>query len=62
MSTPSDVIAEMPAERGKEMAKVRKAIKAKLPKGYEYRVVNHSLVLLDVEANLIVDYMPNAIP
>src|SRR4051794_29237815 len=34
----------------------------KLPKGYEYRVVNHSLVLLDVEANLIVDYMPNAIP
>jgi hypothetical protein len=34
----------------------------KLPKGYEYRVVSNSLVLLDVEANLIIDLMPNAIP
>jgi hypothetical protein len=33
-----------------------------LPKGYEYRLVNNNLVLLDVEANLIVDFIPNAIP
>jgi len=34
----------------------------KLPEGYEYRVVNHSLLLLDVGANLIVDLIPNVIP
>ena len=34
----------------------------KLPKGYQYRVVNKSLVLLDEEANLIVDFITNAIP
>ena len=34
----------------------------KLPQGYEYRLVNNNLVLFDVEANLIVDFMPNAIP
>jgi hypothetical protein len=28
----------------------------------EYRIVKHSLILRDVEANLIVDYMPNAVP
>jgi hypothetical protein len=33
-----------------------------LPKGYEYRLVSNNLVLLDVEANLIVDFIPNAIP
>jgi hypothetical protein len=33
-----------------------------LPEQLEYRVVQHYLVLRDVEANLIVDYMPNAVP
>ena len=33
-----------------------------LPEQLEYRVVQHNLVLRDVEANLIVDYMPNAVP
>ena len=33
----------------------------KLPAGFEYRVVDRNLVLLDVEANLIVDYLPDAI-
>jgi len=34
----------------------------KLPKEMEYRVVGHALVLLDTEANLIVDFIPDAIP
>jgi hypothetical protein len=34
----------------------------KLPKGYSYRVVDNTLILLDEEANLIVDFIPNAIP
>ena len=33
-----------------------------LPPGLEYRVVGHHLVLMDSKANLIVDYIPNAIP
>lgn len=33
-----------------------------LPEQLEYRVVQHYLVLRDVEANMIVDYMPNAVP
>ena len=28
----------------------------------EYRIVKHNLILREVEANLIVDYMPNAVP
>lgn len=32
-----------------------------LPKGLEYRIVNKHLILLDVDASLIVDYIPNAI-
>lgn len=32
-----------------------------LPKGLEYRIVNKHLLLLDVDASLIVDYIPNAI-
>ena len=28
----------------------------------EYRVVGHDLLLRDVEANLVVDLIPNAIP
>ena len=34
----------------------------KLPPELDYRVVAHDLVLRDVEANLIVDFMRNAIP
>ena len=34
----------------------------KLPPEVEYRVVGHSLVLRDAEANLIVDFVANAIP
>jgi hypothetical protein len=33
-----------------------------LPPELEYRVIGHALVLRDVEANLIVDFIPNAIP
>ena len=33
-----------------------------LPEKLEYRVVQHYLVLRDVEANVIIDVMPNAVP
>ena len=33
----------------------------KLPEDLEYRIVGHHLILRDVHANLIVDYIPNAI-
>lgn len=33
-----------------------------LRKEVEYRIVGHHLILRDVEANLIVDLMPNAVP
>ena len=33
-----------------------------LPEQLEYRVVQNYLVLRDVEANVIVDFMPNAVP
>jgi hypothetical protein len=34
----------------------------KLPPEVEYRVVGHDLVLRDVDANLIVDLIPNVVP
>ena len=34
----------------------------KLPPEVDYRVVGDKLVLRDVEANLIVDFIPHAIP
>lgn len=34
----------------------------RLPEQLEYRVVGKYLILRDVEANLIVDFMPNAMP
>lgn len=34
----------------------------KLPDGLEYRVVGHDLVLHDVDANLVVDFISGAIP
>ena len=33
-----------------------------LPKGLEYRIVGEYLVLRDVEAALIIDFIPAAIP
>lgn len=33
-----------------------------LPEEVEYRIVSHHLILRDIEANLIVDFMPNAVP
>jgi hypothetical protein len=33
----------------------------KLPEGLEYRIVGRTLILRDVDANLIVDFIPNAI-
>ena len=33
-----------------------------LPRELDYRIVGHTLVLRDVGANLIVDYIPEAIP
>ena len=33
-----------------------------LPKELEYRIVTHHLILRDVEANTIVDVLPNAVP
>ena len=44
-TVPSNVLANLPA----------------LPKQLEYRIVNNHLLLLDVDANLIVDFIPNAI-
>ena len=33
-----------------------------LPKEIEYRIVNDDLVLHDITANIIVDFLPHAIP
>jgi hypothetical protein len=33
-----------------------------LPKGLEYRIVGRELVLRDSDANIVVDYVPNALP
>lgn len=33
-----------------------------LPAGLDYRVVGHALVLRDVQANLILDFLPKALP
>jgi hypothetical protein len=33
-----------------------------LPKGLEYRISGHTLSLRDTEANMVVDYLPDALP
>ena len=38
------------------------ALLPKLPEAVEYRSMGHYLILRDIEANLIVDVIPNAIP
>jgi hypothetical protein len=45
-STPATLLANLPT----------------LPKDLEYRIAGHSLILRDVDANLIIDFIPNAIP
>jgi hypothetical protein len=45
MTVPPDILAALP----------------KLPEDLEYRFVSKHMILLDVRANLIVDYLPNAI-
>ena len=34
----------------------------KLPEALEYRIVQNYLVIRDIEANVIIDFMPNAVP
>jgi hypothetical protein len=34
----------------------------KLPKGLEYRVAGKALALREMDANIVVDYIPNALP
>ena len=43
---PPNILAAMPA----------------LPKDIEYRFIEKHLILRDARANLIIDYVPNAIP
>ena len=33
-----------------------------LPKDLDYRIIDHDLILRDVQANLVIDIIPNAIP
>jgi hypothetical protein len=45
MTVPPNILAALP----------------KLPEDLEYRFVNRNMILLDTHANLIVDFVPNAI-
>ena len=45
MTVPPNILAALP----------------KLPEDLEYRFVNRTMILLDTHANLIVDFVPNAI-
>lgn len=38
------------------------AVLPQLPEAIEYRIIGKALILRDVDANIIVDYIPNAIP
>lgn len=38
------------------------AVLPQLPEAVEYRIIGKTLILRDVDANIIVDYIPNAIP
>jgi hypothetical protein len=38
------------------------AVLPALPAGLQYRFLNRALVLLDIDANLIIDFVPEAIP
>lgn len=45
-STPASLLLDLP----------------ELPKGLEYRLLGSELVLRDADANIVVDYIPNALP
>jgi hypothetical protein len=45
-STPPTLLANLP----------------ELPPGLDYRIVNRTLVLRDVQANLVLDFIPKALP
>ena len=50
----------LPEEATHEMPIVLLHILPALPEDVEYRIVNHDLVLWDIHADLVVDYVPNA--
>lgn len=57
--------ANTPYPETKELIEMTPALLLKLPalpKQLQYRFVGNALLLLDKEARLIVDYMPNALP
>lgn len=59
------VNAPFPNERGQPMQSVPASLLQnlpKLPKGLEYRVAGKALALRDVDANIVVDYIPDALP
>lgn len=50
----------LPDEATHEMPIVLLRVLPGLPEDVEYRIVNHDLVLWDIHANLVVDYVPDA--
>jgi len=59
------VNAPYPNERGQPMQSVPASLLQnlpKLPKGLEYRIAGKALALRDVDANIVVDYIPDALP
>ena len=59
------VNAPFPNERGQPMQSVPASLLQnlpKLPKGLEYRVAGKALSLRDADANIVVDYIPDALP
>jgi hypothetical protein len=59
------VNAEFPNQAGQPIQSVPpsvlKALPA-LPKELEYRIAGNTLALRDSRANMVVDYLPNALP
>jgi len=55
-------VVNEPLPRGAthEMPVVLLQVLPELPEDLEYRIVNHDLVLWDIHADLVVDYLPNA--
>ena len=59
------VNAPFPNERGQPMQSVPPSLLQdlpKLPKSLEYRIAGKALALRDVDANIVVDYIPDALP
>lgn len=54
------VNAPLPAGATHEMPAVLLHVLPALPEDVEYRIVDHDLVLWDIHANLVVDFIPNA--